>query len=768
MSFLIMRFFPNEINARRVAQYLIVFYSVLVVIALVFIFQNIRFNYELENFFPEDNEVIRHYKKHLKQFESEHDLILVSAQSDNGIFQEYFLKGIQQATSTIGNDSLVTGVISPLNLVKFAQSFPAPRAIPFFHPANPSKYTEDSITIFNTSHPVKDFVSFKASAVLIIIKTKPGLNNVIATKILKKVENVFRRNGIKNIRTAGRIKGQQYIVSKMQNEFIYLSGITVLSLCFFLWITFRNVWGVVLPALVVALGLLFTIALMLATHGGIDLISIILPTVLFVVGVSDSVHLLNQFYSELKKGNSIYLAMKGAFRDVGSATFLTAITSAIGFFTLITVTVKPIAMFGVFAAVGIILVYVITFTFLASAIYLLPIQLHERTGAIISQRFLNTLFNGVIKYRWILSLSIIASIYPMIKGVQKIEVNNFFTEELRPNDPHKKDFDFFGSHFGGVRPFEMTLEVTKPQVTLLDFNIIKAQIKLEEYLKMHYGVTNFVSPLQPIRVVNQMNHDGSENAFLVPTDSIELNKIIQNLRQFSSEMNRFILSDNELVGRISGRVPDLGSAVFELKNDSLNHFLKKEIEPLGLKATVTGISEIIDSNNSYLTDNLMEGLIYELLAIAFLMGLLFRNWRIILISIIPNLLPLLFIGACMGWLGIHLNLSSAIIFNIAFGITVDDTIHLLAGYKLELTKGKNKREALRSAYLHSGKAVFMTSIILCSGFLILMLSSFNGIYHTGLLVGITLIVALFSDLVLLPILLGGKNNNEKNKALKSE
>jgi predicted RND superfamily exporter protein len=290
----------------------------------------------------------------------------------------------------------------------------------------------------------------------------------------------------------------------------------------------------------------------------------------------------------------------------------------------------------------------------------------------------------------------------------------------------------------------------------LDSSRLMALRKIEAYLVDSYGVGSLVSPLQPLRLIHQIKQGGAEAAFALPQNSETERAVVDSVRMLSEEMNKFILSSDERVGRFSGRVGDLGSAVFQEKNKVFQDFLDREIEPMGIKASLTGISEIIDSNNEYLTDNLMEGLIYELLAIALLMGLLFRNWRITLVSIIPNVFPLLFIGACMGWFGVHLNLSSAIIFNIAFGITVDDTIHLLAGYKLELGKGKKGREALRAAYLHSGKAVFMTSIILCSGFFVLMLSQFNGIYHTGLLVGITLVVALISDLVLLPILLGGK------------
>ncbi|HYG51030.1 MAG TPA: MMPL family transporter, partial [Flavobacteriales bacterium] len=186
----------------------------------------------------------------------------------------------------------------------------------------------------------------------------------------------------------------------------------------------------------------------------------------------------------------------------------------------------------------------------------------------------------------------------------------------------------------------------------------------------------------------------------------------------------------------------------------LDRFYKTSIDTTIFQYKKTGLSEIIDGNIRYLTANMMDGLIYELLAIGFLMGLLFRSVKIMFLSLIPNIFPLVFIGGIMGIFGINLNVSSSIIFSIAFGITVDDTIHLLARYRLEQARGLSNKEALLNAYMYSGKAVAMTSVILFSGFSILMLSSFTGIFNTGMLISITLLVAIFSDLFLLPLLFG--------------
>ena len=169
-----------------------------------------------------------------------------------------------------------------------------------------------------------------------------------------------------------------------------------------------------------------------------------------------------------------------------------------------------------------------------------------------------------------------------------------------------------------MRPFELTVEVTDSSSSLLDSSRLKALRKIEAYLVDSYGVGSLVSPLQPLRLVHQMNEGGSEAAFALPQNSESERAVVDSVRMLSEEMNKFILSSDERVGRFSGRVGDLGSAIFQEKNKVFQSFLKDEIEPLGIKASLTGISEIIDSNNEYLTDNLMEGLIYELLAIALL------------------------------------------------------------------------------------------------------------------------------------------------------
>jgi uncharacterized protein len=606
----------------------------------------------------------------------------------------------------------------------------------------------------NTPHFVKHFISFRSSSLCFIIKVRPELDIDSSKAFCNSLTQYLDNNHFDRSRLSGRVKAQTHIVSKMQYEFVFLAAITAVMLLIFLFFTFRNFWGVLLPFLVVTIGMAFTLTSILCISGSLNLISVILPTVLFVVGVSDSVHVLNSFYTELNAGKTKIEAIFLTIKEIGRATFLTAITSAIGFFTLITVNVKPIADFGVFSAVGIMIIYFVSFSFLiAMLVVVKPFYLPPQKEIIKHGPF-KTLFYFVLKRKIIIAGVFIALLVPLVYGVFQINVNNYFTEDFRKSDPHKQDFDFFDENFGGVRPYEISIKVKHKNATIFDQNVVNELDKMEKFLTDSIHVGGLFSSNTLVRFANQMHCKGQDESFCVSqNDSIHAVNV-NLLNRFKYEFENRLISKDLKYGRVTGRIKDIGAIEVRKLHAKLEHFYKTSIDTNVMEYKVTGLSEIIDGNIRYLTANMMDGLIYELLAIGILMGLLFRSFKIMLLSLIPNVFPIVFIGGIMGLCGINLNVASSIIFSIAFGITVDDTIHLLARYKLELAKGLDNRTALLNAYMYSGKAVAMTSVILFSGFSILMLSTFTGIFNTGMLVGITLIVAIFSDLFLLPILFG--------------
>jgi predicted RND superfamily exporter protein len=216
---------------------------------------------------------------------------------------------------------------------------------------------------------------------------------------------------------------------------------------------------------------------------------------------------------------------------------------------------------------------------------------------------------------------------------------------------------------------------------------------------------------------------------------------------------RMLVDSTVQTTRISGTIPDLGNSTVTKMDKDLRKFLESKTMNGVIDYEVTGTAHLIDKNLSYLSTSLVKGLLVSILIVALLMGLIYRSVGMLLISLIPNLIPLVVIAGVMGFVGVELKISTAIIFTIAFGIAVDDTIHFLGKFKFELMKGRTKVYALKRSYMTTGKAMILTTFILCSGFALLGFSSFLGTFYLGILICIALFVALIADLTLLPVLI---------------
>jgi predicted RND superfamily exporter protein len=287
-----------------------------------------------------------------------------------------------------------------------------------------------------------------------------------------------------------------------------------------------------------------------------------------------------------------------------------------------------------------------------------------------------------------------------------------------------------------------------------DLNVLEEIDKVETYLENSYGAEVKNSLVGTIKVVNRSANGGNPKAYKLPSSKSQLKKYRRAIRIINQgKYIRILLDENERTSRINGNFPDIGNHAIAKKNEAFKRFT----ESLSLKGKIefkiTGTAHLFDKNMRYLSENLVQGLSFEIVLVALIMGFLYKSVRMMIISMIPNLIPLLVISGIMGFCGVDLKISTAIIFTIALGIAIDDTIHILGKFKFERLKGKSKNYALKTAYLTTGKAMILTSLVLCSGFFMLVFSSFNGTFYMGLLLCITLFVALITELTLLPILI---------------
>jgi predicted RND superfamily exporter protein len=285
-------------------------------------------------------------------------------------------------------------------------------------------------------------------------------------------------------------------------------------------------------------------------------------------------------------------------------------------------------------------------------------------------------------------------------------------------------------------------------------DVIKEVDKLETYLENEYGLSTVMSPASLIKAIHQSRKRGRVDQFLISNEVNEYKKDLKILKRMRKRKDflTFLSKDGKRL-RISGKLKDIGAIEAGKRNGALKIFYDKHINSELIEYRLTGISEIIDSNNRSLVSNLALGLAISVLSISFIMGFVFRSLRMVLITLVVNIAPLIMIAGLIGWFGYHLTVSTSIIFTIAFGIAVDDSIHILSRYKIYQSYFDDKYTALRESFIQSGKAILITTFIISAGFMALMFSDFKSIAQTGLFVSLCLLFALILDLLLLPAIL---------------
>lgn len=716
---------------------------------------NIDFDYDFEKFFPQHDEDTEFFMQYREQFGSDNDFILIGITNNKGVFQEDFLLKVDQLAHELKEVAHIEQVISPTTLKEPVRD---PLIGQVFEKQvlridQPEWYSRDSLKIYSNPDLIDSYFSRDGRSLAIFLQNKEYLSKEKCDNLVHDINAILNQYEFDKLHVSGRSIGQYHYIEVMQTELLIFILASAVLIIIFLIIAFRSFWGVWVPLLVVMLGVVWTLGLMYATDKPIDLMLTVLPTILFVVGMSDVVHLLSKYLDELRAGKPKPKAIVTAFKEVGLATFLTSLTTSIGFLTLLTSTIVPVKNFGLYTAAGVFIAYILAFTFLPAMLFLTKGPSIKKQGESFWTKRLNPLFSKVMHHpKSILTGSLIFIALCLI-AISQVEVNNYLLEDLKPNSPLKRDFRYFEENFSGIRPFEMAVFIEDDSLDAFSLPVLKDLEKLQYYLEEEYGAGALISPVTIIKNIHKSNNGGNVDYYKIP-DEKGLTRIRKDLKRMSSDelLNNIVTKDRQAF-RVFGRMPDLGSKEVFKREEALYQFIEDESLNRYFNTRLTGSAVLIDKNNSFLSKSMMSGLLIAFGVIGIIVGLMFKSWKMVLISFIPNMLPLLLIGAVMGIFGIHLKVSTSIIFTIAFGIAVDDTIHFLSKFRLEIAKGRDRLVALRRTFISTGKAIIVTTLILSGGFLTLILSDFLGTFYIGLLVGLALLFAVIADLVVLPVLL---------------
>ena len=737
--------------------------SILAAITLVLgtFLPKVKMDFSIEQLFSQNDPVINRFLNFREEFDGVDNRIFLLYESDDP-FSYKNLELNKKMVYAFENIEGVSKVTSLTNIELFTEGgeyllSPVYENIP---------KSIDSLNIAKerilSSDLLKNYlISEDGKVAAILIEVSDSFNEHESREsIVKQIDELqlgtdwtWHQTGLPIIRT-------RYVQYMIADNITFL--IPVLSmLILLLSLLFRSLVGLALPLIVVLLTIIWTLGFMTAAGITINIISYIIPTLLMVVGISDSVHFLVKYYKTLHLLGDKREALTQSLQKIGTAIFLTSITTAIGFGALSMVNIEIVKEFGIFTAMGVFFAFIITVLFIPSTLMLLgktpktKLEAYSRGYRVKIVKKLITIVRGHPKK--IIFTGITITIIGFF-GALQINPHSKLLDDLRPGNTLLEDMRLAEDRMGSVLPVEIIITVDENEnfQDIQDVAVISFTDELASYISKIPEIGKVVSVSDYLKAINQAMNDGDKSFYQVPL-SREI--ISQYMLLYDSEFNSLINSDLTKL-RIASQIKDIDSRRSAEIEKELNTYIASVI-PEGITAEVTGTAFLALRTNNYLVKNLLGSFLVALIIITFLMIVLFRSVKMAFISILPNIIPMMVMAAVLGFLQIPLRPATAMTFAVAFGIAVDDTLHYLIRYRMELSK-QHYRQANDSTMLGTGIAMMSTTAILSAGFLVLILSQFTPTIEFGMLSVITIVTALIGDLTFLPALLSQIKPRIKN------
>lgn len=714
----------------------------------------LKFSFDFEQFFPDGDEDLELFREFIREFETDDNFLLVAVRRDSGVFEQRFLEQFHDFTLKCRE---LPHVVESQSLTKFSYPVRTPFAIttiPAIHIDQPERYEADKKRILGDERFVYNLISEDATTLVVFLKTVNSIQLGQARELMAALDELIGRYDFEEFHYLGRPYFQKELVDMQKREIAVsaiISGILVTIVMFFI---FRRPWGVVLALFSIGLSMLLFMGFLGATGRELNAMAALYPVLMIIVGTSDVIHIMSKYIDELRKGHHQEKAIVTTIREIGLATLLTSLTTAIGFASLLSSRIGPIRDFGVNAAIGVAIAFLTVIFFTTSVIsWFHAAQIIKLgRGQALWEQWMERLYHFTRRKPGPIAIGGLAVLLLSAWGISRITTNYSIITNMPSGKKITADFQFFERELTGFRPLEFAV-FAQNGYRANDYEVVREMDKVENYLHRSPAVQAIGSITTVYKSINQMMHNNNPEAFEMPDSKAEFLRY-RRLAEQTPKLNlNVLLSKDEKKARITSRIKDIGADSIKQFGNRLDAWILENTDTTVVKFQRTGTGLIIDKNAEYVRRNLIEGLGMAILIVSFLMALLFRNMKMLIISIIPNVFPLLLAGALLGFLGIELEAGVSIVFAVIFGIAVDDTIHFLSKYKLVRSRGHNVEDSLRITFLETGKAIVLTTVLLFFGFLVMLFSIHPPSVTIGLLISLTLASALFSDLLFLPVLI---------------
>ncbi|PHI20436.1 hypothetical protein CEQ90_08220 [Lewinellaceae bacterium SD302] len=731
----------------------IIAFAIATVVAVIGCFR-LNFSFDFQQFFPRGDEDLAFFLEFIEEFEGDDNFMLVALEEPEGIFDSTFLNKAHDFALSTRNLAQVEAVQS---LTQFGYPVKTPfgiTTIPAIHRNQPELFEQDRERLMQDERFVGNLINEDATALVIAIKTPSLINLDQSRELMTGLEGLAADYDFHDVHYLGPAYFQQEMVDMQIREVTVSALVSGLLVALIMFLIFRRPLGIIVALVSIGLGLLLFMGLLGIAGRELNAIAALYPVLMIIVGTSDVIHIMSKYIDELRGGADKESAIKTTIREIGLATLFTSITTAIGFATLITSKINPIRDFGINAAIGVMVAYVTVLLFTTSLLSFLSVDQIVKIGR--QQKFWDRLLESAYQFTrrspGMIKIGAGLVLLLCVLGISMITTNYRIESNLPKGEKITADFLYFERELAGFRPLELAV-VTKGENRVDDFAVMQEIGELEDYLREKPFIQGTASITAVYRSINQMFNNNRPDAYVLPSDSITFKRYRQLAQKVPQLSTGILMNPDRTKARITNRLGDLGADSIKVFMTNTEAWIEQNIDSSLVEVKQTGTGLIIDKNAEYIRASLLQGLGLAVVIVCGLMALLFRSMKMLLISLVPNLFPLLIAGAAIGFLGIELEAGVSIVFAVIFGIAVDDTIHFLSKYKLARDKGLPVEEAIHLTFKETGKAIVLTSLVLFFGFLVMLFSIHPPSVTIGLLISLTLASAVVSDLLLIPLLL---------------
>jgi len=756
-----------------------IFFLVLIFLSTLLLstqWKNLKFSYSEANLMPKDHPFNLAYDNFVNVFGEEGNLLIIAV-NDSLLFKKNNFNSWIKLSQSFKNKKEVNNVIHVGNIPVISKD------------KIKKEFTVDSIlnNSFISDYKVQDFkntlfqdfpfyenILFNKKSETIqtaIYLDKKVINNIERIEFINEIFIPLIEEFEKETNLDVKISGMPYIrTMNAQNimdeigKFVVIAIIVTIFIFFFF---FRSYRATLITLSVVVTGVMWALGILGFLEFEITVLTALIPPLIIVIGVPNCIFLINKYQHEVKKHGNQARSLQRVISKIGNATLMTNITTACGFATFILTDSQILKEFGTVASINIMVIFILSILLIPIIYSFLPLPEKKHLNHL-NNDWLNTfvgfLSNTVKKKRIPVFIISILCLCISIVGINKIEISGNLIEDMPKKSGFVKDIKFFEKEFKGILPLEIMID-SRRKNGMMRLGNIKRMNDFHEHILRIPELSSPISIVNLSKFIKQSFYNGNPKYFQLPSsqENTFISTYVKNSDLKIGENNSYI-DENGQIARITTMIGEIDTERMEGIEASLIKGIELYFPSERFDVTLTGKTLGYLKGTKFLIQNLLISLFLAILLISLMITYLFRSYKMVIISLVPNILPLLFTAGVMGFFNIPIKPSTILVFSIAFGISVDDTIHFLVKYRQELIANNWKiRKSVFASLRETGISMFYTSIVLFFGFSVFMTSSYGGTIALGGLVSTTLLFAMLANLVLLPSLLISLEKSISNK-----